>query len=80
MLMRSTHVEECGVHQTESDPSIYIKIVCEEKEDKGDASDSVLDPADKEAWSALAKMVLLKHTAWTELLSSFWSSLYGLMT
>jgi hypothetical protein len=47
MLMRSTHVEKCGVHQTESDPSIYIKIVCEEKEDKGETSDSVLDPADK---------------------------------
>ena len=26
-LMRTTHVEKCGVHQTETDPSIYIKIV-----------------------------------------------------
>ena len=29
MLMRSTHIEKCGVHQTETDPSIYIKIVTE---------------------------------------------------
>jgi hypothetical protein len=33
MLVRSTHVEKRGVHQTESDPSIYVKVACEEKED-----------------------------------------------
>ena len=30
MLMKSTHTDKCGVHQTETDPSIYIKIVCDE--------------------------------------------------
>jgi hypothetical protein len=55
MLVRSTHVEKCGVHQTKSDPSIYVKVVCEEKEDKGDASDGVLDPADKRSVECIGK-------------------------
>ena len=28
MLMRGTHTDKCGLHQTETDPSIYIKMVC----------------------------------------------------
>ena len=36
MLMRGTHTDKCGLHQTETDPSIYIKMVCVEGEqDKG---------------------------------------------
>ena len=42
--MRSTHLEKCGVHQTETDPSIFIKIVVDpstEGCEKGSASKDV---------------------------------------
>ena len=40
MLMRSTHLEKCGVHQTETDPSIYIKIVVEPNTESNDLNKS----------------------------------------
>ena len=46
MLMKSTHVEKCGVHQTQTDPSIYIKIICE---DAGEATDENIGANSKRA-------------------------------
>jgi len=40
MLMKSTHTDKCGVHQTQTDPSIYIKIVCDNIGAGGEDPDS----------------------------------------
>ena len=32
MLVQSTHKDKCGLHQTQTDPSIYIKMVCNDVE------------------------------------------------
>ena len=36
MLMQSTHKDKCGLHQTQTDPSIYIKMVCKDGPKDGD--------------------------------------------
>jgi hypothetical protein len=35
VLMQSTHKDKCGLHQTQTDPSIYIKMVCKDGDDAG---------------------------------------------